>query len=311
MKHDADAKKKLNMLVRDALSSIDVSEEPLLEVVGMGMKLRWVTAQNIGLNAARQLVDDYYAIQDFRIQAGAQVRSLSEYEEPCYMAAWLYAQMKGLESEIKKVLDSWTDRKPVAAWAKSIVGVGPVISAGLAAHIRIENAPCPSSVWRYAGLDPTVVWEKGQKRPWNAKLKCLTAFKLGESFVKVQSREGDVYGKLYAEKKADYAARNAAGDYRETAAWKLREKSYGKDTEAYKSLSAGRLPQAEIHAMGRRYAVKIFLSHYHTVAYWLEYNRLPAAPYAMEHLGHVHYIAIPNADMIPGLNEALRATGRK
>jgi hypothetical protein len=43
----------------------------------------------------------------------------------------------------------------------------------LLARIDIVKAPTAGHIWRYAGLDPTVRWNKGEKRPWNAGLKVL------------------------------------------------------------------------------------------------------------------------------------------
>ena len=56
------------------------------------------------------------------------------------------------------------------------------------------------------------------------------------------------------------------------------------------------LPPAHIHARAKRYAVKLFLAHYHHVAYQLYYEKEPPKPYILEHGGgqHVHYLAPPN-----------------
>ena len=60
-----------------------------------------------------------------------------------------------------------------------------------------------------------------------------------------------------------YLARNDHGDYAERAALILTQKKFDKKTDAYKAYSSGNLPPAHIHAMARRYAVKLFLSHLH------------------------------------------------
>jgi hypothetical protein len=61
----------------------------------------------------------------------------------------------------------------VSRWAKAQVGIGPVLAAGLAAYIDITRTPTVSALWSLAGLNPTAVWGKGEKRPWNAQLKTL------------------------------------------------------------------------------------------------------------------------------------------
>ena len=57
---------------------------------------------------------------------------------------------------------------------RSIVGIGPVITAGFLAHIDIAKAPTVGHVpGGSADLDPTVKWDKGTKRPWNVVMKRL------------------------------------------------------------------------------------------------------------------------------------------
>jgi hypothetical protein len=250
-------------------------------------------ARTLSANEARFLVDAYYAMQEDRIRANAQVRSMGEAGEPTNVLSWLSDQRATLEAQVKRALDAYSGAHPVGKWARSIVGIGPVISAGLLAHIDIRKAPTAGHIWRYAGLDPTVRWNKGQKRPWNASLKTL-CWKIGESFVKVSANENDHYGKVYRERKDAETAANDAGAFAEQAAAILRNRTFRKDTEAYKAYSTGRLPPAHIHARARRYAVKLFLSHLHHVWYETEFGRLPPRPYIIEHGGHTHFLSPPN-----------------
>jgi hypothetical protein len=251
------------------------------------------SAANLTVPQARYLVDAYYAMQEYRKASANQVRALTETAEPCEVIAWLAAQMDTLENQIRRALDSWTDAQPLGQWCKSITGIGPVISAGLLAHIDITKAPTVGHIWKFAGLDPTTEWGKGEKRPWNARLKVL-CWIIGESFVKVSGLPSDVYGKIYAARKEQEALKNEALEFADQAAAILQKKNIGKKTDAYKAYSIGKLPPAHIHARAKRYAVKIFLAHFHHVAYRLHYGQDPPKPYVIEHLGHVHYIAPPN-----------------
>lgn len=243
----------------------------------------------IGIEEARYLVDAYYSLQDYRKAAGNQVLALSKSGEPHSLVVWLNAQTETLEGQIRRALDGWTDGQPMGIWAKSITGIGPVISAGLLAHIDITRAPTAGHIWRFAGLDPTVSWEKKTKRPWNASLKVL-CWKLGESFVKVCNKDKDVYGHLYQQRKEYEHARNEAGELAEQAALALTRKKIGKETDAYKAYIIGKLPPAHIHARAKRWAVKIFLSHYHAEAYRQYYGMEAPAPYPIAILGHAHRI---------------------
>ena len=241
---------------------------------------------------ARFLVDAYYIAQENRIRQDAQIRSMSEAGEPCEVLEWLSKQSGALENQIKGALDKYSGTHPVGEWARSIKGVGPVIAAGLLAHIDITKAPTAGHIWRFAGLDPTAVWEKGKKRPHNAALKTL-CWKLGESFVKVSGYDDDVYGKVYIARKAVEQANNEAGAFADQAADILARKRIGRDTEAYKHYSAGRLPPGHIHARAKRYAVKLFLSHLHDKWYRKHFGKAPPLPYPIAHLGHAHYVAPP------------------
>src|SRR3990167_10769230 len=157
-------------------------------------------AATLSPDEARYLVDAYYQIQEYRKAASNQVRSLVEAKEPHAVILWLAEQNESLESQIKRALDRWSDANAVGQWAKSIVGIGPVISAGLLAHIDIAKAPTVGHIWRFAGLDPTLVWEKKTKRPFNAQLKTL-CWKIGESFVKTCNNVASQYGPVYLARK--------------------------------------------------------------------------------------------------------------
>lgn len=254
---------------------------------------------------ARFLVDAYYDMQANRIRSAHQERQLDKAGEPNAMLEWFADQNHVLEEQVRKALDAYSAAHPVGVWMRSITGIGPVIAAGFLAHIDIKKAPGVGNIWRYAGLDPTMKWEKGKKRPWNARLKVL-CWKLGESFVKVSNNPNDVYGKVYADRKRYEIACNEAFKFADQAAASLAAKKFGADTEARKRYEAGKLPDARLHLRAQRYAVKLFLSHLHHVWYEIEFNVPPARPYILNeaaHLAHpefaVHtnFIAPPNWPM--------------
>ena len=132
------------------------------------------------------------------------------------------------------------------------------------------------------------------KRPWNAELK-LVCWKLGESFVKVSNHAEDVYGHVYAERKMLETQMNEEGKFKEQADAKASR--VGRSTDAYKAYSQGKLPPAHLHARAKRYAVKLFLAHWHHVAHELEFGTPPPKPYILNQEGHTHYIAPPNWPM--------------
>ena len=287
---------------------------------------------------ARFLVDYYYIAQEDRKRSNNQVLSLEKNQEPNAVVSWLANQAETLEGQVKRALDAYTDGHVMGAWMRQIVGIGPVISAGLLAHIDITKAPTVGHIWRYAGLDPTSKWagkkgaedfvaehginfelaaqmigmseatlrrmavnDKGKvtetsftnalkRRPWNSSLKTL-CWKVGQSFMKFSGRDDCYYGKIYQDRKAYEIARNERGDNKALAEELIGK--FNKSTDAYKHLSNGVLPPAQIDARARRYAVKLFLSHLHGAWYEAHFGTKPPLPYPIAHLGHVHFIPSP------------------
>ena len=269
-----------------------------LESVGRLTKDLRAAAVTLSDREARFLVDAYYAMQRDRIRAAHQNRTLTENAEPHDVLGWLENQRGTLEKQVARALDAYSDGLLIGRWARSQVGIGPIIAAGLAANIDIKMAPTVGHIWRFAGLDPTVQWNKSEKRPWNGSLKRL-CFLIGESFVKVSGNPEAVYGLAYLVRKRRETEKNEAGDYAEQAARSLAAKRFGDDTQAKKHYLEGKLPPARIHLRAKRYAVKLFLAHYHHVLYESTHGTPPPKPYilAKDPELHTHFIAPPNWPM--------------
>jgi len=286
-------------------------------------------------NEARFLVDLYYDMQRQRIRVNNQVKGLERDSEKSGNAAephealtWTHVQFETLEQQVAQLLQVYVEVHPMAWFFEQSIGVGPIIAAGLLAHIDIRRAPTVGHIWNFAGLNPDVAWGKGEKRPWNAELKTI-CWKLGESFVKVSNKPGAIYGQIYANRKSDEWLKNLAGTFTDQCAAKLSGTNIGKTTDAYawysgaidpskvrSALEEGKaltidkleaddsglpmLPPAHIHSRAKRYAVKMFLSHLHECWYRQEVGEVPK-PFAIEHLGHAHYIAPPQRrEKLPG-----------
>jgi hypothetical protein len=273
------------------MSTVEVELEPLKRLTRdlKNASVRLTTKE------ARYLVDLYYQMQANRIVAGNQTKALEKTQEPHETIVWVAGQANILENEIKKALDVYSASLPMGQWARSIVGIGPVIAAGLLAHIDVTKVKSAAGIWRFAGLDPTVVWKKKQKRPWNASLKLL-CFKIGDSFIKQQNHPDDIYGHLYAIRRAKENDKNENGLLKSEADRMLATKTWDKKTVSYGKYVNGELPDAQLLRRSARWAVKVFLSHYYEVAYHYEHGQFPARPFAFDILGHDpnHIIPIPN-----------------
>jgi hypothetical protein len=212
----------------------------------------------------------------------------SEQAEALPMRAWFHYWLSRGELVIYAKLEDWLESAEAPAeakWAYSQKGIGPIIAAGLAAHIDVTRAEHVSSLWKFAGLAPGFDRkQKGVKIPYNAHLK-LVCFKLGESFVKVSGKDGATYGKLYAKFKAEEISRNESGFYREAAKRELATKTFKNDNATKKRLMEGKLADAHLHARAKRRTVKLFLSHFWVKA--REARGLPVSdPYAIAILRH-------------------------
>ena len=207
------------------VSDIDNVESNAITKLTKDLKASTVT---LSQDEARYLVDYYYTLQNDRIRAKGRVRAFSEQSEPHEVITWLSDNTAFLEKQVQRALTAYAESNPVGRWSMSITGIAGVISAGLLAHIDIEKAATPGHIERFGGIDPTIEWKKGQKRPFNAKLKVLF-WKIGESFVKTSNLESDFYGKIYKQAKEHLTEQNESGVFAESAAMYLSQKNYGKD----------------------------------------------------------------------------------
>lgn len=238
----------------------------------------------------RFLVKYYYSQQDDRKRSANRSRTLVD--EPHAVIDWLTEQSGFLEGQIKISLDVWTANDPVSIWARSQVGIGPVLAAGLSAYLDMDQAPTVGHIWAYCGLDPTKKWLKGEPPPWNLFLKTL-CWKIGESFLKVYNNENSYYGAALKERWEIEKAKNEAGEFADQANRILLTRKLDKTTELYKAVIEGKLSKGHILARSKRWTVKLFLAHWHHVAHWETFGTAPPKPYVIDKLGHAHYLGPP------------------
>lgn len=255
-------------------------------------------AQNLSAAELRLLVANYYQAQEMRKRSDMQLRHIGD-KEPLWISSYMAEAFSDIEKQIAKALDGVLVGS-VVAWIRAQRGIGPVITAGLMAHIDINKAPTVGHIWRFAGLDPTLEWKKGEKRPYNADLKQI-CWHLGQCLMKQSNDPDCFYGKLYRQRKQFEIQRNEAGGNAERA--KTFKVSAGATKPVKNKLKDGKLPDFNIDARARRYAVKIFLSHLHAVWHFDHFKRHAPLPFVIEHGGHAHVIEIPHADLVPGFVE--------
>lgn len=296
---------------------MDDNDDTLTPITKLTKDLKKATL-SLGVDEVRFLVDRYYEMQERRIASGNQVRALTESKEPNEVLTWFGEQADSLEGQVQRALAGYVESQKAGQWLTSIYGIGPVLSAGYLAHVNVglvvkkptKKRPTEEIIqvntvgklWRFAGLDPTSKWSKGEKRPWNASLKRL-AWLTGKSFEKFKNRDDCFYGKLLLQR-IDYETRkNDAGDYAGEA-----EKALARGVkwrvEIREIYESGKLPPSHINARARRWTVKLFLSHLFEILWYYKVGTPPPKPFVLAHLEHVDYIPVPNDPRTESANAA-------
>lgn len=265
--------------------------------------LREIRKNVVNEKEVRDLVNTYYDTQAQRIIIENRIRALkdSDVEVSPYLEVTALRYREN-EDFIKKVLQVYVENDPIGKWLLSIMGIGPVIAAGLLSYIDISKCKTAGNIWSYAGITGTEVKKKGEKINYSPAFKTL-CWKAGQSFIKVHNNPKDYYGHLYQEKKEFYMKKNEEGGFADRAREELETKKIAKTSPLYKTYSEGKLTPAHIDAMASRFAVKIFLSHLFEI--WYEYanNEKPPKPFVEAHLDHVHIFHAPNREIVFGKEE--------
>jgi hypothetical protein len=168
-------------------------------------------------------------------------------------------------------LESFCKSSITGKWAISQIGIGPITATRLLSFIDVTRSRSPEHLWSYAGLTPANSGKSKSAYNNNLKEVCID---LGKNFVKYSAKQDCFYGKLYLEERKRRMELNEQGEYTELANEALqnpnfKDKNFAKDKSIYES---GKLPQERIDAQAQRYAVKIFLAHWHAVAYYEAFN---------------------------------------
>lgn len=107
---------------------------------------------------ARWLTDYYYQVQNYRIRSANQIRA-GEGGEPNLCVQKMLTSVKSVERRIGQALGFYVKGSGVTGdWLNEVCGIGPVIAAGLLAHIDISKARYGTNIWSFAGLNPSASW---------------------------------------------------------------------------------------------------------------------------------------------------------
>ena len=224
-------------------------------------------SSNIDKETANALAKAYWEIRNQRLTLEVFRSNLIDHTtSDDELLAHFQKVILEVEKSIDPTLESYSKNTTVGRWALAQLGIGPVTTARLLSHIDIDRSRTPEHLWSYAGLAPK---QSGKVRTsYNNSLKevCID---LGKNFVKYSSRDKSFYGNLYLDERKRRIKLNEQGEYADLAQEALanpniKDKTWEADKLVYET---GKIPQDRIDAQAQRYAVKIFLAHWHAVAY--------------------------------------------
>jgi len=197
---------------------------------------------------ARYFIDHYYQVQKHRIAMTLQIKQREKDGKESAVIVEYRDRMHEIEKGIAKYLTRVLKEHPMGDWLIDVKGIGPVLGAALVSFIDIDRADHASSVWKFCGLsvDPETGrsdrLKKGVKCSYSPFMKTI-CWKVGESFVKSKGRYREVYD-------------TSRVFYRDKFPERIEEV---KDDKGGKRVKYN---DGHIHAMSKRRAVKLFLSHF-------------------------------------------------
>ena len=142
----------------------------------------------------------------------------------------------------------------------------------------------------YIPSDPNITWRSlryGIKRlPWNRQLKQICYY-LGMIFLQNHNNKDHFYGQAYDYRKIFEEKRNEKGYYKNMAREKLKARWTTIDREGtpYLAFIEDKIPPHHVDKIARRWAIKLFLEHFHQVSFYERYGMLPPRNYRISMLG--------------------------
>lgn len=153
-------------VMKSMKANIESDLQETLDMISIGLDLSTFKKTQLDVSkfskdTIRYLVDTYYQIQKLRKVRDNQLRAVMQGKdgEGFETSMFIATEIRNIENSIKSMIDYYTDLIPVCYWAKSNLGIGPIISAGLYARLDISKATSAGSFWSYCGLNDN-------KTPW-------------------------------------------------------------------------------------------------------------------------------------------------
>ena len=150
---------------KDMIAAIRAGQELNLPSAGV--------AGHSNATEARTLIDLYYGIQDYRKAIDNQRRAMDQGADTGITHEaldFIAPQIEAIENNARAWLEAYINSHVMWPWFAAVDGIGPILAAGLVAHLGSRPVPTTVGKWhRYAGLDPSQQWLKAEelRALWN------------------------------------------------------------------------------------------------------------------------------------------------
>lgn len=237
----------------------------------------------------RELISAYYDMENISEKYKNRSKTISKLDSPNDLLKLYREQIRNNKYSLAYIFKNYANNFISGKWTLSQYGIKPVHAATLLAYVDVTKSPTVNSLWRYSGLDPNY----NKNNNWNNELKFMSN-KLGEIFQSLQDNTQSIYGQLYSVDLERRISKNDLKEYAEKAEQILQSKHVDKNSTEYECLTEGYLSINHIEAQAKRFAVKIFLSHYHAIAYQENYGVKPVRSDNLQTPNGSTRIDIPN-----------------
>jgi len=278
---------EMDEMDRNVVVSIELVQEEIFT------KFRESTLVSLDVTNLSYLTELRHTIIDFRKTCRNQARELMAIHHPCNLQLTLAAILIGMEDNLTKLIEDAAPVTRPGRWLLNIRGIAPVLAGDMIAQNWDYTLPSASHFISFAGINPKMVWKKGQTRPFSSDAK-RAVMNIARSFTYQINSDApnNYYGPILKRAKRQIVEKNEAGGFAELAKWYLENFDWKKDgpVNYYK---AGKCPPSHLQAMAVRKVAQLFLNHfYHRLR---EMHGLPVpVPYVFQHAtGHTEFIEPP------------------
>ena len=117
-------------VMKDMKETIESDVKETMDLISIGLDLSTfkktqLDPSKFSKDTIRYLVDTYYQIQDLRKARDNQLRAIMQGKdgEGFDTSIFIATQIRNVETQIKSMIDYYTDLIPVCYWAKSNLGI--------------------------------------------------------------------------------------------------------------------------------------------------------------------------------------------